>query len=198
MTTKPQLLTIALSHFAQNGYEGTSLADIANEAGIKKPSIYAHFKSKEDLFLHVLRQTLAEFKRRIIRYMIRHIHIPLEQRLYQLIAFLQQQYSDDPIIKFVMRMCFFPHSASEKEIIPLVYALIDDLEAKLLRLFDVHVDKHDLQLVVTTTEAAKGYMTVVDGVMIDMLYSEPSRSVQRLNVIFPIYWRGITPVATTI
>lgn len=197
MTTKPQLLTIALSQFAQHGYEGTSLADIASEAGIKKPSIYAHFKSKEDLFLQVLRQTLREFKRRIIRYMIRHIHIPLQERLYQLIVFLQQQYSDDAMIKFVMRMCFFPHSASEKEIIPLVYALIDDLEARLLRLLNVHVDQHNLQLVVSTTEAAKGYMTVVDGIMIDMLYSEPSRSVQRLHVIFPIYWRGITLSATT-
>lgn len=197
MTTKPQLLTIALSQFAQHGYEGTSLADIASEAGIKKPSIYAHFKSKEDLFLHVLRQTLREFKRRIIRYMIRHVHIPLQERLYQLIVFLQQQYSDDAIIKFVMRMCFFPHMASEKEIIPLVYALIDDLEARLLRLLDVHVDQYDLLLVVPTIEAAKGYMTVVDGVMIDMLYSEPSRSVQRLQVIFPIYWRGITLSATT-
>ncbi|MDN4620309.1 TetR/AcrR family transcriptional regulator [Paenibacillus sp. PsM32] len=197
MTTKPQLLMIALSQFAQHGYEGTSLADIASEAGIKKPSIYAHFKSKEDLFLNVLRQTFREFKRRIIRYMIHHVDIPLQDRLYQLIAFLQQQYSDDAMIKFVMRMCFFPHSASEKEIIPLVYALIDDLEARLLRLLDVHVDQHHLQLVVSTTEAAKGYMTVVDGVMIDMLYSEPSRSVQRLNVIFPIYWRGITLSATT-
>ncbi|WDF51410.1 TetR/AcrR family transcriptional regulator [Paenibacillus sp. KACC 21273] len=197
MTTKRQLLTIALSQFAQHGYEGTSLADIASEAGIKKPSIYAHFKSKEDLFLNVLRQTFREFKRRIIRYMIHHVDIPLQDRLYQLIAFLQQQYSDDAMIKFVMRMCFFPHSASEKEIIPLVYALIDDLEARLLRLLDVHVDQHHLQLVVSTTEAAKGYMTVVDGVMIDMLYSEPSRSVQRLNVIFPIYWRGITLTATT-
>lgn len=197
MTTKPQLLMIALSQFAQHGYEGTSLADIASEAGIKKPSIYAHFKSKEDLFLNVLRQTFREFKRRIIRYMIHHVDIPLQDRLYQLIAFLQQQYSDDAMIKFVMRMCFFPHSASEKEIIPLVYALIDDLEARLLRLLDVHVDQQDLQLVVSTTEAAKGYMTVVDGVMIDMLYSEPSRSVQRLNVIFPIYWRGITLTATT-
>lgn len=193
MTTKPQLLTIALSHFAQNGYEGTSLSDIATEAGIKKPSIYAHFKSKEDLFLSVLRQTLRAFKRRIVRYMVQHIELPLQQRLYQLIEFLQQQYLNDAMIKFVMRMCFFPPSALEKEVVPLVYHLIDDLEARLLRLLELNVDKYHLQLVVSTTDAAKGYMTVVDGIMIDMLYSEPSRSVQRLSVIFPIYWRGITP-----
>lgn len=39
--------------FTERGYEGASLADIIEEIGIKKSSIYNHYKSKDDLFLSI-------------------------------------------------------------------------------------------------------------------------------------------------
>lgn len=45
----------ALKYFTIHGYEGASLSLIAEEVGMKKQSIYAHFKGKDDLFLQVLR-----------------------------------------------------------------------------------------------------------------------------------------------
>lgn len=36
--------------FARYGYDKTSLSLIAEESGVKKQTIYSHFKSKEDLF----------------------------------------------------------------------------------------------------------------------------------------------------
>lgn len=45
----------ALKYFTIHGYEGAPLSLIAEEARMKKQSIYAHFKGKDDLFLQVLR-----------------------------------------------------------------------------------------------------------------------------------------------
>lgn len=45
----------ALKYFTIHGYEGTSLSQIAEEVGIRKQSIYSHFKGKDDLFLSVLK-----------------------------------------------------------------------------------------------------------------------------------------------
>lgn len=42
------------SHFAAYGYEGTTMAMIAGEIGIKKPSLYSHYSSKEAIFKDVL------------------------------------------------------------------------------------------------------------------------------------------------
>lgn len=43
------LTDIALRLFSEQGYDATTMADIANAAGIKKASIYFHVASKEEL-----------------------------------------------------------------------------------------------------------------------------------------------------
>jgi len=49
-----RLLEKAEELFWKYGYNGVSVDQIANEAGISKMTIYKHFPSKEDLFIEVL------------------------------------------------------------------------------------------------------------------------------------------------
>jgi len=48
-----ELTRIAARLFAEQGYQGTSLADLAQELGVQKPSLYHHIASKEDLLWEV-------------------------------------------------------------------------------------------------------------------------------------------------
>ncbi len=48
--TKKRVFDAALILFARNGYEATSMVEIADAVGIKAPSLYAHFKNKQALF----------------------------------------------------------------------------------------------------------------------------------------------------
>ena len=50
---KSRIVTAAAHIFSQRGYSGTSVADIAVQAGIGKGTIYEYFSSKEDLFFAV-------------------------------------------------------------------------------------------------------------------------------------------------
>lgn len=52
-TRREELTRIAARLFAERGYQGTSLADLAGELGIQKPSLYHHIESKEDLLWDV-------------------------------------------------------------------------------------------------------------------------------------------------
>lgn len=52
-----QLLRVARTVFAARGFYETTMADIADAAGVTKPVLYQHFDSKRDLYTAVLRDT---------------------------------------------------------------------------------------------------------------------------------------------
>lgn len=45
-----QVVALAEELFAEKGYEGTSMAEVASRAGVSKPVVYALVRSKEELF----------------------------------------------------------------------------------------------------------------------------------------------------
>lgn len=47
--TKEKILKNALELFAQSGYLGTSMSDIANRLGITKAALYKHYAGKEKI-----------------------------------------------------------------------------------------------------------------------------------------------------
>jgi AcrR family transcriptional regulator len=58
-----RLLEGALSVFSRKGYEGASVREIIEEAGVTRPVLYYYFKNKEDLFRQLVRKCLAEMVR---------------------------------------------------------------------------------------------------------------------------------------
>ena len=51
---REQLLDVALEVFAQSGFHGTSMNEVAEAAGVTKPVLYQHFESKKELYQALL------------------------------------------------------------------------------------------------------------------------------------------------
>jgi AcrR family transcriptional regulator len=62
---RPQVLDAGLALFLERGYEGTSMAAIADAAGVTKPVVYACFPSKDELFRALLRREEERILREI-------------------------------------------------------------------------------------------------------------------------------------
>ena len=58
--TRERILDAALDLFTEQGYDGTSLREIAEKLGVTKAALYYHFESKEDILL-ALHMRLHEF-----------------------------------------------------------------------------------------------------------------------------------------
>ena len=57
---REEILSAALDVFAERGYHGSSIDDIARRAGVSKALIYEHFASKEELHVKLLEQNADE------------------------------------------------------------------------------------------------------------------------------------------
>src|SRR5580704_5247543 len=57
---REEILDEATQLFAERGYEGTSMADLAEKVGLRKASLFHHFASKEVLYAAVLARLIEE------------------------------------------------------------------------------------------------------------------------------------------
>ena len=60
--SKQRIIAVATQRFATHGYDGTSLQGIADEVGMRKPSLLYHFPSKEALREAVLSDLIGRWE----------------------------------------------------------------------------------------------------------------------------------------
>lgn len=60
-STSERILDAAEDFFAEKGYSATSLGNVADQVGIRSPSLYNHFKNKEALYCAVIERLLTKF-----------------------------------------------------------------------------------------------------------------------------------------
>ena len=63
---RQQLIRVGRKVFATNGYEGTTVEEIARRAKVSKPIVYEHFGGKEGLYAVVVDRSMADLTERII------------------------------------------------------------------------------------------------------------------------------------
>jgi AcrR family transcriptional regulator len=69
--TRARILDAAEALFAERGYDGTTLRDVAARVGLRIPSLYNHFGSKDALYEAVLERNLGPLLRLLASYVER-------------------------------------------------------------------------------------------------------------------------------
>jgi AcrR family transcriptional regulator len=58
-TRRDRILEAAMRHFAERGYRGTRVEDVASEVGVAKGTVFLDFGSKESLFLEAFKRAVS-------------------------------------------------------------------------------------------------------------------------------------------
>ena len=61
METREKIIYEALSLFSIQGYDATTIREIASAVGIKESSIYNHFENKQDILNKIIDETLKRY-----------------------------------------------------------------------------------------------------------------------------------------
>lgn len=61
-STEEKILDAALDLFSTQGFEATSVSQIADEVGIRKASVYSHFASKQEILDNLLEAVLKQYE----------------------------------------------------------------------------------------------------------------------------------------
>lgn len=62
---RQQLLDVSRARFAERGFDGTSIEEIAARAGVSKPVVYEHFGGKEGLYAVVVDREIGRLLERV-------------------------------------------------------------------------------------------------------------------------------------
>ena len=182
----------ALKYFTIHGYEGASLAQIADEVGLKKQSIYSHFNGKDDLFLQVLKDAKETESTTKLDYIDHMDTSRPKESLYGYLRLVIDLFQKDEHIKFWLRMSFFPpahlQEAIGKEVIDLEEKVKKMLETK----FQYWLDERVI-VAETATITTIAFLGIVDAILVELVYVEDEQQLNnKLDASWSIFWRGIT------
>ncbi|MBB5938296.1 AcrR family transcriptional regulator [Streptomyces zagrosensis] len=91
---REQLLDIGRMLFAERGFEGTSVEEIAAKAGVSKPVVYEHFGGKEGLYAVVVDREMRQLLDMVTSALTAgHPRELLEQAAFALLDYIDQ-YTD--------------------------------------------------------------------------------------------------------
>ncbi|MFY0758104.1 TetR/AcrR family transcriptional regulator [Metabacillus dongyingensis] len=182
----------ALKYFTIHGYEGASLSLIAEEVGMKKQSIYAHFKGKDDLFLKVLRDAKETELSSKLQYFSKVDAKNPEKDLYGFLQLVINLFQQNEQLKFWLRMSFFPPAHLEKAIALEVIDIEEKVQTILERKFK---DWINAKLIVGDAAIIPtfAFLGVVDSIMLELVYgNDEKRLKDKLAASWTVFWRGIS------
>ncbi|MDQ0208607.1 TetR/AcrR family transcriptional regulator [Alkalicoccobacillus murimartini] len=181
----------AIVQFVNKGYEETSLDDIVEGIGIKKQSIYSHFKNKEDIFLQVMNDAVNKEISFVNHFFESRSQAELQEVLFKLLVRYKERYllEDDKNIKFLLRMAFMPPYHLRDTAMEQFEKYNQELERNVKEAFSKaeHIR-------VTAEEGTISFLNFLDGILVELIYTNSSKFETRLRVSWEIYWQGISMI----
>lgn len=173
-----RIVQLALQHFADRGYDASSLNDIAGSAGIKKASLYAHFTGKDELYTAVLNLALQSERDYVDAQFSEEQagQVPGERYVVN----LQRRYAESSALRFLLRAAFYPPAPIERD----VKSGFEHYLADIRKRFNLSLDQ--TSPAITSQHAdllCEVYLALIDSLHVELIYGNEAAYSRRLDAL---------------
>lgn len=161
--TAQKIKQVALTLFAEKGYDATTLAEIADKIGIKKPSIYAHYPGKMELFMDIVEYVTETYRATWTEALEKSGSLSADERLEFIFFTISSYYINNRThLSFLVRLWLFPPADCETAALSPLRELNETLIAQIAAIFKQGMDEK-IFLLDSPEEMSRAYFCLLDG-----------------------------------
>ncbi|WP_349729945.1 TetR/AcrR family transcriptional regulator [Peribacillus frigoritolerans] len=191
--TKNKIKEVAYKQLAEKGYERATLSSIAKEVGIKTPSIYAFYKSKEDLFMAVYKDLLQDNYRYIKSSIDNQINGTIKEKLYQILEAICHYHLSEPekTAAYVKFTFFLPPTLNDE--VKEMFNEIDEVFGEMLENIFSEGIRQGVLKNQPIDDLIASFLCLMNGIFLEFLYyhHQEDKFKRRVEQTWSIYWNGI-------
>ncbi|WP_407270422.1 TetR/AcrR family transcriptional regulator [Radiobacillus sp. PE A8.2] len=190
MSTRDQIIEAAAKLFAEHGYRGMTMKEIASEVGIKAPSVYAFFKNKDEVFTSIYQEAL-EGHLSAVEMQLQKSKTVKEQLYTILKAAVNFQFQEEIKSKILIRLIISPPDFLKDDIAKR-FEVLEKREYDLLyQLFEYGMENGEIKKV-DSNELSIAFQCLMDGIFWEMQRYNEQQIYERLEILFKQFWNGIS------
>ncbi|WP_078381612.1 TetR/AcrR family transcriptional regulator [Sutcliffiella halmapala] len=190
VSTSDKIKKSALQLFAQKGYYATSLNDVAEMVGIKKPSLYAHFKNKDDLYKTIIIELMEVFTTSISLSKEEFAEHSTREQLLLIVKKMVDFWKDEELGLLYKRSMLFPEEKfqdliREQFVQSEVYTtnILEKIFSNALK--NQQISNQPIQPLIDA------FYCLIDGLFVQRFFYPLNEYEQKVIHAFDHYWKGI-------
>ncbi|MBP2028127.1 AcrR family transcriptional regulator [Acetoanaerobium pronyense] len=190
--TKQRLMNCTFKYFSKKGYNA-SLSEISKCCGIKKQSIYNHFKNKDDLFYQVIDEEVSTFfKDKIEEFSNLQIESP-EEKLKAIFFSFINYYKDIEKLRFWRFILFIESEELFLKSRDLIREKEIEFAKNIIGEFEKVLSKNNPEVVLNNSIAAtQTFMTCIHGILDGFMLYRGVFDIDILaNNVWNLFWNGV-------
>lgn len=176
-----RICNAAAEHFSLRGYDGASLNEIAEMAGIRKATLYSHFKGKDQLFIQVLDDAIEAECKFTCSMLQNEDTAPGNAYL----AAINERFGQSVYFRYLLRCIYWPPDKLRCVIDKLYRNFLDNIanafHAQLLRFMSDGLTESDRMLLV------QAYIGIIESLYVEITYSSTGEIDKRRKALWAIF-----------
>lgn len=189
-STKEKIKNAALSIFANHGYEAATMNKIAKGVNIRKPSLYAHFESKDELFLSIFQDLTDEYYSCLKQWSKEAGKLSVEEALFFLFEQYINYFTENPEkSSFWNRALFFTPSRLYDQIYQTIHSIETEFQENLRDILNVGIQDGTIKKG-NTDDIIMSFRSLRSGVLA-FLHLNTGLTKEMVRTIWEHYWCGI-------